>query len=203
MNSVTQGESRRPAIPSALYHELRGYLVLRVRPREDAEDLCHDVLLHVMARLKEGTAISNLRSYVFTAARHALWKRTRAAGNMESTNPAVLDARAFDAAESERGARVTSAVDDIYRKEIAGWLPDYVASLPDIYRRVLEGNVLEGLKVRDIAAQEHVATGTVKARLHRARRMVRTSLEACCRLFFDGLGRPYDYTPLSCGCSSC
>ena len=51
-----------------------------------------------------------------------------------------------------------------------------VASLPDGARRVLVLHDIEGYRQADIAAMLGIAVGTVKAQLHRARRLLRTRL---------------------------
>jgi RNA polymerase sigma-70 factor (ECF subfamily) len=53
-----------------------------------------------------------------------------------------------------------------------------IASLPDGARAVLVLHDVEGYKYEEIARLLGVALGTVKAQLHRARRLVMEALEA-------------------------
>jgi RNA polymerase sigma-70 factor (ECF subfamily) len=53
-----------------------------------------------------------------------------------------------------------------------------IASLPDGARRVLILRDIYGYKYDEIAQMQEVALGTVKAQIHRARKMVRKKLES-------------------------
>jgi RNA polymerase sigma-70 factor (ECF subfamily) len=53
-----------------------------------------------------------------------------------------------------------------------------ISSLPDGARRVLILRDIYGYKYEEIAQMQDVALGTVKAQIHRARKMVREKLES-------------------------
>ncbi len=61
-----------------------------------------------------------------------------------------------------------------------------LAALPDRYRRVVELVDIDGLAYRDAAEVLNCPVGTVMSRLHRARRMLRSSLADYARSY--GLG---------------
>ena len=52
-----------------------------------------------------------------------------------------------------------------------------IAALPDGAREVLVLRDIYGYKYKEIAEMQGVALGTVKAQIHRARKMVREALE--------------------------
>ena len=87
--------------------------------------------------------------------------------------------------ERRREARIEAAGDlSAYAAEARRALPETsialeraVAALPDGARRVLVLHDIEGYRHEEIARQLGIAVGTVKAQLHRARKLVMEALE--------------------------
>ena len=64
----------------------------------------------------------------------------------------------------------------------------YVSELSDSYRAVLLMHDVKGLTSREIAELLGDSTGSVKIRLHRARKQLQSALEAACDFSHDECG---------------
>lgn len=147
------------------WHEPLWRYIRRVAGNEDAaEEIAQDVWLRVVrgvARLREP---ARLRPWLFGIARRALMDRLR-----------------LRYAEPERASvdleRIASEDADLDIEERSARLDAGIALLPVIEREVLELFYLRELSLAEITDVLEIPQGTVKSRLHRARRMLREKLE--------------------------
>lgn len=131
---------------------------------DDAADTLQEVWLRILRALPGLRDPARLRPWLFGIARRALMDRHRRA----YAEPAVDD----------------SAFDDIPGPEPATGLPDDIdelqeelAEMPFVEREVLVLFYLRELPLAQVAEVLAVPVGTVKSRLFRARRMLRSRLE--------------------------
>ena len=68
------------------------------------------------------------------------------------------------------------ALTEMVRGEIARYVRQSVEALPELYRQTLEMHFTKRMKLREIAAELKVPTGTVKARLSRGLEMLKGKL---------------------------
>ncbi|MEV4622457.1 RNA polymerase sigma factor [Asanoa sp. NPDC049573] len=133
--------------------------------REDAEEACQDTLL----ALAQGITRFEGRSSFCT------WLHRLAANRARSTYQRLR--RPFDTAAS--GTPLPDAPDPRRTSVIAGTRLDLLDALdclsPDLAESVTLRDVL-GLSYREIAGLQSVPEGTVKARIHEARRQLRQKL---------------------------
>jgi DNA-directed RNA polymerase specialized sigma24 family protein len=71
------------------------------------------------------------------------------------------------------------------RAEMSACVQNYVEDLPPLYRAVLALSESEGLKNQEIADVLGCSLDTVKIRLHRARKMLRETLNTACDFAYD------------------
>jgi len=136
---------------NAFYDPMRKYALLRVGDAMIAEDLVHNVWLHISKRVQQLRDVSLFRSWLFRALRWQIidWQRM--------SSKEVVSAVLPDSAEE------------------ASLLQDSVLVLPMLKelthedREVVELFYLNDMSVREIALIISVPIGTVKSRLHRAR----------------------------------
>jgi RNA polymerase sigma-70 factor (ECF subfamily) len=69
--------------------------------------------------------------------------------------------------------------------EMGGCVREFVDQLPSDYKAVIVLHDLEGLKNREIAQIVGCSLDTVKIRVHRARRLLRTALGEGCDFYYD------------------
>jgi RNA polymerase sigma-70 factor (ECF subfamily) len=153
----------------------------------DAEDLLQDAALRAFEGYDRLRELSAARSWLFTILHRAHLNRVRSARRRPETVSSDLEESAFESALAEwkplpspaealeaaqLGHRLTRALDDLGAELRA------VVLLVDI----------EGFTQREVAGMLEVPEGTVASRLFRARRQLRTALEAPVQ---DGLLRRY------------
>lgn len=154
----------------ALYRRLVGRiyaLCLRMsRDPQRAEELTQDVFVRAWERMGGFRGDSRFTTWLHRLAVNVVLQAGRTKGRRESREQLVED-------PGEYLGRVT--------REMPGTRVDIeraIASLPEGARRVLVLRDIEGYKYDEIAEMQGVALGTVKAQIHRARRMMRERLES-------------------------
>lgn len=165
---VRRAQNDDRAAFDALYtlHVGRVYAVcLRMSAsRTEAERLTQDVFVRVWQRLKTFRGDSAFASWLYRLAVNVVLEDGRSNRRRESRiavlpDPEVLDRRS-----------TTTRDDDRMDLERA------IASLPPGARQALVLHDIEGYKHEEIARMTGSAVGSVKAQLHRARRLLRERL---------------------------
>jgi RNA polymerase sigma-70 factor (ECF subfamily) len=166
-----------PDIFEAFYREhvaaVERFVVRRVGDRERAADLTAEIFLAAIDsvhryRSRRGTP----RAWLFGIARLVVADdgrrlHRRAAGEERLRGSALLDTD--DAARLDERIDASARARELYRA---------MEYLPETERTVLELVALDELSVNEAAAAAGVRAGTARVRLHRARRKLRTALEA-------------------------
>jgi RNA polymerase sigma-70 factor (ECF subfamily) len=153
-----------------LYRRLVGRiyaLCLRMaRDAQRAEELTQDVFVRAWERLGTFRGESKFTTWLHRLAVNVVLQDGRAKGRRESRETLVEDPGEYLKRVKEEfpGTRM-----DIERA---------IASLPDGARRVLVLRDIHGYKYDEIAEMQGVALGTVKAQIHRARKMMKEKLES-------------------------
>ncbi|MBT8397687.1 MAG: sigma-70 family RNA polymerase sigma factor [Gemmatimonadetes bacterium] len=154
----------------ALYRRLVGRiyaLCLRMaRDAQRAEELTQDVFVRAWERLGTFRGESKFTTWLHRLAVNVVLQAGRTKGRRESREELVED-------PGEYLGRV--------KAEFPGTKLDIeraIASLPDGARTVVILRDIYGYKYDEIAEMQGVALGTVKAQIHRARKMIREKLDS-------------------------
>lgn len=153
----------------ALYHRTseRVYaLCLRMCGDADrAEELVQDVFVRVWEKLPTFRGESRFTTWLHRLTVNLVLQDRRGRGRRR--------AREFGSDDLERYGRAA-------RRAMPGTRVDLeraIAALPDRARQVLLLRDVEGYKYAEIASMTGVSLGTVKAQIHRARRLVQEALQ--------------------------
>ncbi len=133
--------------------ELLVHLQAYLGDHQEAQDIVQEAFCRAYARWFAVSRYDNPAAWVRTVAWNlaaSRWRRLRAAATFLTHQPAV--AQHAPGPSPDRVALVRA-----------------LATLPDRQRRAVVLHYVADLPIRDIAAQEGVADGTVKAWLHRGR----------------------------------
>jgi RNA polymerase sigma-70 factor (ECF subfamily) len=148
---------------------------------EDAEDVMQDALLKTYQHVQQIADADAFRTWLYTTVRNAcLMKRRRRVGEPAHMVSIEQGARAaegavapVDVADSARGP------DEQLLNAWAGRrLQQALEALPGSYRMIVVMREIEGLSTRDVAQITGLSESNVKQRLHRARVLLRRTLEA-------------------------
>ena len=147
---------------------------------EDAEDVMQEALLKTYGHVNRIRKPDAFRTWLYQTVRNAcLMKRRR-----RVDEPSQLVSLEHSVAH-EGGARRAVDVEDQARpadqRLIDAWvgarLRCALAALPSAYRVIVVLREIEGLATREVATVTGISKANVKARLHRARVMLRNHLE--------------------------
>jgi RNA polymerase sigma-70 factor, ECF subfamily len=134
-----------------------------VGPREDVEDIVHDVFLIAVRRRGTFRGDASVKTWLFRIAHHVVRGRRR-----RERVRRWLFARHAEGLSAESGP-TTTALDEIEQREQARRLYAALDRLPDNYRTALILYEIEGLSGEEVAELVGVQLGTIWVRLHRAR----------------------------------
>jgi len=157
-------EERFRVLFAAHFRELLGYALRRVLAAEDAADVVAETMLVAWRRIGEVPDDSTARLWLYGVARRVLANHRRGEGRRERLGDRLrqhLVAATPDVAESVASTNAIRAA---------------LARLGDDDRELLGLTVWEGLSPQEVAAVLGLASGTVRARLHRARARLRAEL---------------------------
>ena len=153
------------------------YCVYLTGDRDAADDLYQQTFLTVFEKVKDGQEIDadrNPKSYLLTVAtnlwnnqrRKYLWRRKK------------VDVDTFrDVSELEVPEEGLSVEDAAIKNEKLQEVRLAVQNLPDKYRVVILMFYMEELSMEEIGEALSIPVGTVKSRLHKAKRMLQNKLE--------------------------
>jgi RNA polymerase sigma-70 factor (ECF subfamily) len=140
-------------------------VVVRVATRivgsEDAEDVSQDAFLRAFHRLEHFRGDAPFRSWLLRIAHNA------ALDHLARRRPEPVDPQAFDASEQ---AATRPPAERLELRERIERLESKLRGLSAPHRAVLVLRDAEGLSYEEIADITETPLGTVKGRLHRARR---------------------------------
>jgi RNA polymerase sigma factor (sigma-70 family) len=132
------------------------FVFASVGNRPDAEDLTEEVFLAALPRLRLPAPRHEVRAYLVATGRTVLadhWRKRYGAPTPASFDVETADVRPVDWEEGlEARARA--------------WR--LLSRLPERYRQVLELRFLQGLSVREVAAELGASEGNVRVLQHRA-----------------------------------
>jgi RNA polymerase sigma-70 factor (ECF subfamily) len=162
-----QGEAHAFEELYRLHHRRIHALALRMtRDPGRAEELTQDAFVEAWRALPSFRGESSFGTWLHGLAVRVVLRRLRADRRWEERNEAAADLAVY-LAEARRAMPETGLA-----------LERAIASLPDGARAVLVLHDVEGYKYEEISRLLGVTLGTVKAQLHRARRLVMEALAA-------------------------
>lgn len=166
---------------------LRGFLRARTRTTADAEDLLQEVFVRIQKRLPTLHDTSKTQGWVYRIARNAVIDHYR---TRREHLPIDFDLEC-DAPDGE------NAVD------LRPSLRRFIGELPPTYREPLVRHEFQGQSIQEVASELGLSVTATKSRVQRARFMLRTMLDRCCRFEFDRRGRVIAATPKTVCTTKC
>ena len=159
--------------------------------REDAKDVLQDTLFQAYRSLRQLEHAEALTSWLYRVAANACLM-IRRKGKFEPEREISLEELLPSPQEDLRAQIPDPAAlphEDAVRAETKARVQKAIGDLPPAYRIVLVMRDMEQLSTQEVADALGLAISAVKMRLHRARLMVRKSLEASFAADAAGRGR--------------
>jgi RNA polymerase sigma-70 factor (ECF subfamily) len=155
---------------------IRRHLGRLVGP-ESAEDLSQEAFAKIAWALPSFEERAKLSTWVYRIATNVALDALRRRVSERATQDVL-------AGEQVTAPPPPGIHEELARREMNACIREHVERLPVVYRVALSLSE-EGLTNHEIAETVGVTVGTVKIRLHRARRRLREQLGAGCRLYRD------------------
>ncbi len=175
---MTQASPVSEAAPEVAFGEhyarIRRYVRSVVRDVGEAEDLTQETFLRAYRRRDSLRDPDAVLPWLYSIATHVCLDRLRQRARQAPTQSG-LDPEAVSASDQAPSAELL-----VEQEDMSTCVQAYVGGLSDSYRAVLLMHDVQGLTSREIAELLGDSTGSVKIRLHRARKQLQTVLESGC-----------------------
>jgi len=141
--------------------------------REDAEDVLIEALLKAYRHLDQLRESAAFRAWLAQIAKRVCWQLKEREALLPLLQLSTLEDEGREVPGSEPPADAQLA-----RQQMKGLLNQAIDALPALYRPVYELCDVENLRGDEVAQKLGISRAAMKSRLHRARDMVRTHLDA-------------------------
>ena len=151
--------------------ELKGFIYKRVKDKALTEDIVHDVFLKVQSKIHQVKESDKLFGWIYQITRNTITDHFRK--NSKSINPKDID---WESSPPNFNDCVSNAIKEL------------IPALPDKYRIPLEMTELQNMSQLEVAEKLGLNYTTAKARVQRARQMLRKKMEEILIVKTDGYG---------------
>src|SRR5579859_3735746 len=156
---------------NSVQRELRGFVYKRVKDKALTEDIVHDVFLKVLAKIHQVKESDKVFGWIYQVTRNAITDHFRK--HSKNINPKDLD---WQSTPPNYNDCVTNTINEL------------IPTLPDIYRIPLEMTELQNMSQLEVAEKLNLNYSTAKARVQRARQMLKEKVEEILIVKTDGYG---------------
>jgi len=169
-------------VHAELYPRISRYVLSLVSDPTEAEDLTQETFLRAHRRRESLRDPAAVLPWLYSIATHVCldWLRGRARG---ARGDSQLDPEMLSPPDPAPAAELR-----VEQDEMSACVQGYVGELSDSYRGVLLLHDVHGLTCPQIAALLGDSPGSVKIRLHRARKRLQRALEDGCAFSYDERG---------------
>jgi len=175
---MTEIEQRRKAfeeeaVPhlSALYN----FAVRLAKDREDAADLVQETMLKAFRFFNSFEKGTNCKAWLFRIMKNSYINRYRKTSKAPDTVEYDAVEEFYDTIKAST-VETSTLEDELFNQALDDQVSDAIQNLPDDFRTVIILCDIEGFTYEEIAEFIDCPIGTVRSRLHRARKILAASL---------------------------
>lgn len=150
-----------------IYPNLKAYTYKFTSDNEEASDLIQDTILKAMSNREKYRSNTNFKAWVYTIMKNTFINNYR---RQVKYRDIVNSKQEFHNLYSDTRT-MTSPHEIVIYKE----LKQHLASLKDVYRIPFQ-RFVDGFKYHEIAEELKIPIGTVKTRIHQARKLLATKV---------------------------
>ena len=151
--------------------ELRGFVYKRVKDKDLTEDIVHDVLLKVYEKFVQLRETDKLFGWIYQITRNTITDHYRK--KSKSIKAGEID---WDSSPPN------------FNECVSGVIAELIPTLPDKYRIPLEMTELQNHSQLEVAEKLNLSYTAAKARVQRARRMLKEKIDEVLIVKTDGYG---------------
>jgi RNA polymerase sigma-70 factor (ECF subfamily) len=160
----------------AMGTDVYSFCLQLTRSKDEAEELYQETMLTALEKHKQIDILGNPKSFLLGIT-IGLWKnkRRKLARRGRICPQTSLDEQLEEVYSTDAGR---SLEEEIVQRETVQMIRRMTEELPEKYRLPVYLYYSRELSLEEIADAMHIPKGTVKSRLHKARRMLKSRLEA-------------------------
>jgi RNA polymerase sigma-70 factor, ECF subfamily len=154
-----------------LQSDLKGFVFKRVKDKALTEDIVHDVFIKVQGKILQVREKEKIFGWIYQITRNVITDHFR-------KNSRTIHTNDIDWESSPPN----------YNECVSGTIKELIPTLPEKYRVPLEMTELQNLSQLDVANKLNLNYATAKARVQRARKMLREKIDQVLAVKTDGYG---------------
>lgn len=155
----------------SVQNELKGFVYKKVKDKALAEDIVHDVFLKVQAKIHQVKESEKIFGWIYQITRNTITDHFRKTA--KHIDPKDID---WESSPTNFNDCVTNTINEL------------IPTLPEKYRVPLVMTELQHMSQLEVADKLNLNYTTAKARVQRARQMLRDKLDALLYVKTDGYG---------------
>ena len=165
--------------------ELLGFIILKVKDKEIAQDILQEVFIKIHLKLSSISEKDKLSSWIYQIARNTIIDYYR-----KNKKTEIVDELRIDIDENEQ----------FHNKELLNCLKPFIENLPDKYQDSLLKTTYGALSQKEYAQQLNINYSAAKSRIQRARKYLKEAFVKCCAIESDKYGNILEVNKKNCGC---
>ncbi|GAA3929936.1 RNA polymerase sigma factor SigZ [Litoribacillus peritrichatus] len=159
---------------------LKRFLLSKVSDPDEVEDLLQEVLIKTHKNLKTIKSEASIKSWLFQTANNAIIDFYRK--NARSRNIQTEDLWYDD-------------FDDDVKASLASCILPFINRLPDKEAQLLLAVEVNGQPQKEYAQSQGMSYSTLKSRVQKSRKNLRSLFDECCHFSIDASGNIFDFNP--------
>lgn len=156
---------------NSVQNELKGFVYRRVKDKALTEDIVHDVFLKVQSKIHQVKESDKLVGWIYQITRNTITDHYRKTS--KNINPKDID---WESSPPNFNDCVSNAINEL------------IPTLPDMYRIPLEMTEIQNMSQLEVAEKLGLNYTTAKARVQRARLILKEKLDEILIVKTDGYG---------------
>lgn len=156
---------------TSVENDLKGFVYKRVKDKALTEDIVHDVFIKVQDKIQQLRENEKVFGWIYQITRNTIIDHYR-------KNAKVINARDID----------WESTPPNFNECVSRVIGNLIPTLPDKYRIPLEMTELQNISQREVAEKLNLTYTAAKARVQRARRMLKDKIDEILIVKTDGYG---------------
>lgn len=152
-------------------NELKGFVYKRVKDKALTEDIVHDVFLKVQGKIQQLKETEKIFGWIYQITRNTIIDHYRKKSRV--INPQDID---------------WESNPPNFNECVSGVIAELIPTLPDKYRIPLEMTELQNVSQLEVAEKLNLTYSAAKARVQRARQMLKDKMNEMLIVKTDGYG---------------
>lgn len=169
-------------------HELRAFILNKVKDESIADDILQEVYLKIIENLEKVSATKNMRQYIYGIARNTTIDHFRNVNRQTEPEEQTLS---FSEEETQS---LNATIADCCIKP-------FINQLPEKYQEALIKSELENISQKDLAKELNISYSGAKSRVQRGKEKLKELILVCCNFPSDSYGNLMNVEDKDCSCS--